>query len=452
MKLHPIVSKYLVFYPYFLLNRRALFKLTREFDETQWVPGQDLYRKQWKRLKDILEYSYENVPFYKNTFDSLDIHPTDIHTKEDLLKLPVLTREDIRNNLEELKSTQGFRRSYRRQTSGSSGSPLHLAKDSECSAAMDAVMFRNYRWYGIELGQKEARYWGSPLSLTGRVKVGLKDYLLNRIRFSPFDVSESACRSFVDELRRFAPDYIYGYAQTIYRFAEFVLKADIDLSDLAAKAVIVTGEMISLDQIERIKEAFKCPVSNEYGCTEVGIIAMTCSHDRMHLMADNLFVEFMNNGKHSEPGEEGEIIVTELYGRLMPLIRYQVGDVGYCDDGVCSCGRGLPLVGGIKGRNDEFILCANGKQIDPIIFEYILADVPDRYGRILQFRITQEKGFKLNIEAVYEGRDFQAMIRLIQERLQRAVGPEFDIAFFAMETIQAEASGKLRCFISRVKD
>jgi phenylacetate-CoA ligase len=317
---------------------------------------------------------------------------------------------------------------------------------------MDAVMFRNYRWYGIELGQKEARYWGSPLSLSGRVKVRLKDYLLNRIRFSPFDVSESACRSFVEELRRFAPDYIYGYAQTIYRFAEFILKADIDLSDLTAKAVIVTGEMISVDQIEKIKEAFKCPVSNEYGCTEVGIIAMTCSHDRMHLMADNLFVEFMKNGKHSEPGEEGEIIVTELYGRLMPLIRYQVGDVGYFDDGVCSCGRGLPLLGGIKGRNDEFILCANGKQIDPIIFEYILAEIPERYGRILQFRITQEKGFKLNIEVVYEGRDFQAMIRLIQEKLQWAVGPEFDIEFSAMETIQAEASGKLRCFISRVKD
>jgi phenylacetate-coenzyme A ligase PaaK-like adenylate-forming protein len=87
--LHPTVSKYLVFYPYFFLNRRAPFKLTREFDESQWVPGQDLYKKQWKRLKNILEYSYENVPFYKKAFDSRNIHPTDIHSKEDLLKVPV---------------------------------------------------------------------------------------------------------------------------------------------------------------------------------------------------------------------------------------------------------------------------------------------------------------------------------------------------------------------------
>ena len=136
----------------------------------------------------------------------------------------------------------------------------------------------------------------------------------------------------------------------------------------------------------------------------------------------------------------------------MPLIRYQVGDVGYVDDRLCPCGRGLPLLKGIKGRNDEFIICPDGKQIDPIIFEYILNDIPGRFGKITQFRITQEKGFRLDIEACYEGQNPDAMTRVIVEKLQKAVGDGFLINFRIMDSILAEASGKLRCFISRVKE
>lgn len=450
--MNPIIAKHLILYPYFFLNSRLPFKLVRQFEETQWLVGQDSYDRQWKQLKEMLSYAYDNIPYYRKAFASHNVCPSDIRSKDDLLKLPVLSRDDVKSNAEKLRNPSILGRTYTRQTSGSSGSPLHLSKDRECITAMDAVMFRNYGWYGIQMGQKEGRFWGSPLTAKGAAKVKLKDGLMNRVRFSPFDISDSACQAFIRKLRRFVPDYIYGYAQTIVRFSEFVVRHDIDLSDLPIRVVIVTGEMINDGQIALVEQAFKCLVSNEYGCTEVGIIGMTCPDKRMHVMSDNLLVEFVKDGRHAQPGEAGEIVVTELYGKLMPLIRYRVGDIGYFDDGLCTCGRGLPLLGGIVGRNDEFIICPDGRQIDPIIFEYILTEIPPRYGKVRQFRITQEPGWILNVEIVYEGALIDDMVAVVQRKLQTAVGAEFRIAFRSTESLQAEASGKLRCFVSKVRN
>ena len=447
----PAISKYLIQYPYYCLTGQRLKSLIRQFEKSQWDSYEVLQEIQWKRLKLLLRYVYENIPFYRKQFQNTRLHPNDINTKDDLLNIPVLTRESIKNNFEELKCTTKRLKEFPRETSGSSGSPLRLIKDSISLATMDAIMYRNYSWFGIDIGQKQARYWGSSLDGLGKVKVKLRDFLLNRIRFSPFDLSEKAYDRFIVRLNRFKPVFVYGYSQTIYEFSNHIMRKGTDFPNLKFKAVILTGEMISDDQIKTIEDAFKCDISNEYGCTEVGIIAMECPCKGMHLMIENLLIEFVKDGKHVLPGEEGEIIVTELYGNLMPLIRYQVGDIGSPIDKLCQCGRGLPLLGRLKGRIDEFIICPDGKQVDPIVFEYILKEIPSKYGRIEQFRIIQESVSKLNIEVRYGGDEPEVMLGKIERKLKKVIGGEFEINFRLADYIPVEASGKLRCFISHTE-
>lgn len=400
----------------------------------------------------MISFAYGHIPYYKERFDEVGVHPEDIKREEDLLGLPALRKDDIRNSLGKL--TGGFKpRSGRwRQTSGSSGTPLRLVKDSTSLAMMDAVMYRNYRWHDIGMGEAQARFWGGPLDLKGRSLLRLKDFLLNRIRFSPFNLSGPACKDFLKELRAFRPRYVYGYAQTIFGFAQYLVRQGQDLGDLNLKAVIVTGEMIYDEQIETIQKGFCCGIFNEYGCTEVGIIAMQCPDGGMHLMAENLFIEFIKDGRPAKPGEEGEILVTELYGGLMPLLRYQLGDRGIPDSQKCSCGRGLPLLKRLQGRSDEFIRCPDGRKVDPIVFEYVLKSVSPRYGTVTQFRVVQEADYRLGVDLCYQGSDPERMCKVLEKKMQEAVGWNLPMAFRLKDRLSVDPSGKLRCFVSRFKD
>lgn len=446
------ISKYLVHYPYYLVARQSVSALRRYFEGTQWLSADELKERQWARLKQVLTIVYETLPFYKRKFDGAQIHPDDIHTQEDLLGIPYLTKEEIANNVADLVRSPWNGKVFARKTSGSTGLPLRVLKDHTSMAVMDAIMYRNYGWYGIDIGQKQARYWGSPLNELAQRAVLLKDFLLNRIRFSPFDISEQACRDFRVRLLRFQPHYVYGYAQTIYRFSQCILNMGLDVSMQTLKTVIVTGEMTTDAQIRTIETAFGCNVSIEYGCTEAGVLAMTCPNKGLHLMAENLRIEIVSNGRNSLPGQEGDIIITELFGKVMPLIRYKVGDRGVATDTMCSCGRGLPLLQSVSGRSDEFIVCADGRQVDPIIFEYVLHEIPEPLGRVTQFRITQEKTLHLDVEICYVGTSPVVMVQEIERLIRKIIGHDLQLSIRLVDSVTPEVSGKLRCFISRIKE
>lgn len=442
--------KHLIYLPYYKYTNQKVEEHLKTFDATQWLGIPQLEELQLQKLKAIIEYAYNNIPYYRRVYIESKICPEDITAINDINSLPTIGKKDIVENLEEFLPRGQRKNVFWRKTSGSSGTPLSLAKGAKTLGVMDAIMYRNYAWFQIDIGEKQGRYWGAPLNILDKTKSQIKDTLLGRLRFSPFDVSEQSCRDFYKKLVKASPKYIYGYSQTIYRFAKFLQQGNMNLGALNLKVVIITGEMIYANQLEVIEDVFKCPVSNEYGCTELGIIAMQCPSKGMHLMADNLYIEFLKGDKPAAPGEEGEIVLTELYSEIMPLIRYRLGDIGVKSEEKCQCGRGLPLLKEIKGRADDFIVCADGRQVDPIVFEYILQEIPSSFGKILQFRITQTKYTELNIDVCYEGRCFDKMADELGRRFKRNVGLDFDIKISSKEKLEVEPSGKLRCFISQI--
>ncbi len=446
------LAKYLVHYPFHLANGQRLWARKEKFEKTQWLPADSLRERQWDLTRKMLKYAAENVPYYRNRFREAGIRPEDIRTMEDYLHVPVLTKEDIKTHFDSLLCDTRKIKGYARKTSGSSGSPLRVVKDGEALSVMDAVMFRNYNWFGVGIGDRQARFWGSPLDGAGKAKTRAKDFLLNRIRLSPFDQTDASYLGYLRRIREFRPRYIYGYAQTVYNFSRFLAGRGDSLSDLKLLAVILTGEMVYADQVETIERAFGCKVSNEYGCTEAGIIAMTCPEKEMHLMTEYLLIEFERDGRHVSDGEEGDILLTELQGDLMPLIRYRIEDIGSPGNGACRCGRNLPILRSLKGRSDDFILLPGGKRIDPIFFEYILKALPKKYGTVKQFRIVQEEDFRLEIEMCHEGGKFDLAAAEIRAKMAEVLGSTVETNLRKTDVIPVERSGKLRCFVSRVKD
>jgi len=431
----------------YIIRKEKVWKYMKEIDKYQWLNPDSLKELQWRKLKKVLNFAYNNIPYYRKTWQNLGIHPNDIKTIDDFRKLPILTKEILKNNYNLLKPKNKKTRVSIRQTSGSTGIPLKLEKNRQTTAYMDAVMYRSYMWYGIRPGDRQLRIWGAEIDPILKFKMHLKDFLLNRIRLSAFELDRKNFLKFIRKIKTFKPVFVYGYAQSVFEFAKFIVDEKIDIRHLKFKAVIVTGEMIFGWQKEVIKKAFSCPVVNEYGCTEVGIIAIECAMGGMHIMSDALFVEFIKNDTASNL-KEREIVVTELNNFYSPLIRYKVGDKGILSNSLCPCGRGFPLMASIKGRSDEFIVFPNGKKVDPYVFEYIIKNIPSKYGTINQFLIIQESISCLNLKLVCDTSCPQKLVKALNNSWVKLYGNDLSLKVEFVNNISKNASGKLVCFES----
>jgi phenylacetate-CoA ligase len=214
---------------------------------------------------------------------------------------------------------------------------------------------------------------------------------------------------------------------------------------LNLKAVILTGEMVFPRQVEVIKSAFGSAVTEEYGCSEVGPIGFRCPNGNMHLM-ENLLVEQSDDPCSELPGE---LFVTELYGRLFPFIRYRLGDRGTIACRQCKCGRTLPLLDSLHGRADDLIRCPNGSLVDPVLIEYIIKDMPQRYGAIHQFRIVQRTLDSIHLSATAKG-NHDKIRSYISHKLSEKLPEQLLVNIQFLSTIMKEESGKLRCFKSEI--
>ena len=383
------VAEYLILRPSYSLLGEPVAALLPRFEETQWFSRGELLAYQSARLRAQLCHAYNTVPYYRSLMHEHNM-PAGVHDNlETLRHFPILTRDHIRKHYSSLMSWYNPFRTQTRKTSGSSGQPLLLQKDRIATGVMNAVIWRNYRWIGIDMGDRCARVWAGPLHFLEKWKLSIRDTLLNRIRLSTFTMNPHAFDRFLKSMLTFRPIYLYGYGQSLYRLAAHALASNLELTSLNLRAVITTAEMIFDGQKQAMEEAFRAPVISEYGSTEVGTIAMECPKGKMHIMSDTLVVEVMKDGSPAAPGEEGDILITELYSSRMPLIRYYIGDRGILSDEQCACGRGLPVLQRLKGRVTDYIVCPDGTIVDPYFADSFLTSRPEFYAIVRQWRIHQ---------------------------------------------------------------
>lgn len=383
-------------------------------------------------------------------FTSAGITPSDIKSPEDMLKIPPLTKKDIQNDLAELKSNAFSGKDLiSDKTGGSTGSPLIFFYDKERLASRQAAALRHDSWTTWSVGKKMALLWGavSDLSVFKSIKGQIRNLLLNRkIVLDTSSLTEERLWNFVHQLKKYNPKYFLAYANSMALFAQFV--RDNHVIGIHPTAIITSAEVLTPENRELIESVFGCKVYNRYGCRELSVIASECScHAGMHMNAENLYIEFVRDGRHVKAGETGEVIVTDLLNYGMPFIRYQIGDMGSPIDDHCTCGRGLPLMDMVSGRVTDFIITPEKKMVSGVaIATYVITNIPG----IKQIQFIQNTIEQVKIRLVKNKEFNEDSLKKLNSNIIKLLSDKMIIEIEYVDNIPLEKSGKYRFSISTV--
>ena len=334
-----------------------------------------------------MRYVYNNNVFYRDRFDQAGICPSDISTAEDLVKLPILTKEDVRQNTAQMIS-HGFDMKLLQaaKTGGSTGKSLNLYFTEECSELRNACARRHDCWSGWQPGEPIAACWGNP-KFPKTLKEKLKFALLQPYIFlDTMHVDKASVEDFLSQWRKVKPTLLYGHAHSLYLLAQSIRQYGLQAPRLTG--ILSTSMMLIPSERKIIEDVFGVKVTDRYGCEEVSLIASECEqHQGMHLNIEHLVIEFLReDGTPASPGGPGKIVVTDLMNMAMPFIRYQVEDVGVPSDRVCSCGRGLPLMEHVTGRVADFLVKPDGSKVAGVS---LIENTLTHFAGIVQMQIVQ---------------------------------------------------------------
>jgi phenylacetate-CoA ligase len=420
-----------------------IFKLIENINHIPKLSSDEIRDIQFNKLKKTIKTACRDIPFYQILYKKYGINPEKFVLPDDLEKLPVINKSIVHSNYTDMINQLIKRRTSKELTSGSSGNPITVIKDRDKSGYGRAVMFRCYGQHGIDIGHKQARFWGVPISPKDVFKEKCKDMIVNRIRLSAFDIHDQSLLTFTDKMIAFQPRYFYGYPSVLHKYATWIHEKKIDISRLKLKAIITTGEILYPFQKDIINKVFGCRVVNEYGSTEVGIIAFECIKGNMHINSDHVFLESVNNKKTTGVGE---LIVTELNNQYNPLIRFKIGDRGCISANSCDCGINFPIISSLAGRDSTFIVTPDGKYVNDAILEYTFAQ------GIKRFRAVQNSRDTLNIKIVKTNDLSDQVMVEYKKKLVKSLGDALHISYEFVPEIEPEKSGKLRYFISNLNE
>ncbi len=431
------------------VKKHTSVPLRQSLEMTQWLSPEQLSDLRVQKLRCFLSEIYETTDYFKRLFDSLDFNPKSFHSLDDLCLLPLMSKADIRNNTAELMATTAT--ALRRfSTGGSSGNPLVFCLDNERISHDVAAKWRATRWWNVDIGDPEMVVWGSPIELGAQDRLRqLRDKLYRTQLFSAFDMSDATLSNACEALQSQRPSMVFGYPSVISSIARFAKEKGVNLSGLGVSVVFVTAERLYPEQRLVIESAFGCRVANGYGGRDSGFIAHECPQGSLHISAEDIIVEIVDDeGRPCETGVQGNIVVTHLATRHFPFVRYQTGDVGVLSDERCACGRGLPTLKDVVGRSSDFVVAQDGRKLHGAALTYVLREIAGIEG----FKIVQKTKSLVHVNIV-KGAEYQSdHEEVISREFSRRLGDGLQCIFDYPSEIAPEKSGKYRYIICEVSD
>jgi len=437
------VAKYLFYFIEYLRGENVI-KYLKELEMNQFLSKESINVIQEGKLTKLLDYTIANNKYYKNKYNGFDVHNS-------FESLPVLTKEELRDNYKNILSDIRQTKLDLVETSGSTGIPLQFYRDRIVFGYTLASLYRAHRWWGIDVGYKEAMLWGVPVSSKGRMKVKAKDLLLNRFREKEYNINAETLYNFYINIKTKKPEYVFGYASMVYEFALYLKDNNLDARPISLKAAICTAEKLYEHQRNLIEEVFGCKVVSEYGATETGIISYQCQHGSNHISDDCVYVEIVDENNNCLPdGETGRVLITVLNSFSSPIIRYDIGDISSKLTIPCTCGVNLSVLGDVDGRACDVVVCPNGKVYHSIIFYYIMKALTENIGGVKQFKVYQKKINELEIHIV-KGKYFaEEANAFIQSQFKDKFGESMNLNIFYCDQIQRSKSGKFKDFETEI--
>lgn len=328
-----------------------------QYCKSQWYSPAQLQAMQEEKLFALLNHAAKNVPYYRKILDASKL--TSSSSLEYLTSIPILNKSLLQDEFPNLISdgSAGYT-GHIHASGGTTGQPVKYYLDDRLKIIGKAIERRgDFEWTNTSPQCRKAILWGR-IDTKKRYFPILRGFLNKQWKYYAYKASESDLAFIAKSLSTVRPELIMGYSSSLGRMAEYLLQKD--NNDIRPKAILATAEVLTEETRALAMQAFGCRVYNRYASSEFGLIASECEKDHLHIHTERLVLEIIKDGKPAPPGEEGEIVITDLDNYAFPFLRYATGDIGAISPFPCSCGRGLPVLKKLSGRTADYIKTPSG--------------------------------------------------------------------------------------------
>jgi phenylacetate-CoA ligase len=412
------------------------FALLETLLRNQSLTREQLLDKQREDLAAIIAFAAANTDFYAERLGA-DRRSAGADF------LPILTKDDVARHRDALlvrgPARAGAQLGY---TGGSTGQPLAFWWDKAKHELMRAGMMRSYMGSGWRPGQRMVNFWGARQDIRGgglRRRYGA--WVSGETTLAAREFDESQLARWAAFVQGYRPLLLQGYASILAALARFVIDANLTMPR-SLRGVYSTAEVLTDEQRELMERVFGCKVFNQYGSREVPNIACECRAGNMHVFTDMVRLESV-----TLDGEPDRLLVTSLTNRLMPMIRYDIGDSGRLMDGDCGCGWAFPLMEMGMCRKNDLIRTRDGRLIHPSFFNGLLYGA----GGIRAYRFVQRAPDRIVLELVADPPLDAAAEETMREKIRRELDAGVTLAIDYVDAIPRTASGKHRFVVSELR-
>jgi len=399
----------------------------------------DLLQEQSLSLSKLIDLARTKTTFYSEKFRFVT---KDNEGKYDMTSLPILRKEDIIKNRESMLISDIERDAlFQGKTGGSTGKPVAFYYDINSIETMLAGSYRSYTWAGWQPGDRVLHFWGAKQDLKGGsvIKSKISSWITSESTIGVYEYTEENLRQWVDNILKYRPVIIQGYASILAKLSKFISDSNIFIP-CNIKAVFSTAEVLYDWQRKAIEKAFSCKVFNQYGSREIPNIACECSLGNFHTFTDMAYVESVIDG------DESKLIVTSLSNYVMPFIRYEIGDLGRLKEGQCECGSPFPMLEMGLCRSNDIIVTRTGKNVYPSYFIHLL----DGINGVEQFQFIQENYTRIVLNITMAKDTLAQDFEHIKDRIKHEIDSGMELTVNKVDVINRTMSGKYRYVINNI--
>ncbi|MFC1904222.1 phenylacetate--CoA ligase family protein [Chloroflexota bacterium] len=430
-----------------LIPKQRLFrKHLRELEKNQWFSAEQLEELQSEKLKQIIHHAYANVPYYRKTFDERGLKPDDIKCPKDLGRLPILTKDDIRQHFKELQASNIEQyKPYLSYSGGSTGKPLEFYNDKIFHWAENLMFARSRHWF-LLYPEHPKRVIMRYQTDFAPVDEGVAPHYQvdNALYLSAFHLKSSNLDDYINRIRGFKPQLIWSFASTLYVLAQHIREKELS-PILTLRAIRTSAETLLPHFRKVIEEAFGVKIYDHYGCNEGVVRASECPNGSRHIDVEYGILDIVDPDGMAVPiGKPGIVIGTSLNKYAMPLIRYRLGDIAILSDKSCSCGRGLPVLASVEGRLDDLIVTKDGCLVGRLDEAF-----HSSFG-IKMSQIIQEEVGSIVVRIVKRPSYSNDDVKILDTELKKRLGEDMSIEYRFVDDIERVGRGKYRFVLSKI--
>ena len=437
------IEKHYFNFKYMLYHPNA-FSLYNKLCKSQYYSIDEQHSNEENKLRKLVTFACNNIPFYEKFYKAHSFKLSDMHEEGWFEKLPIVTKNDIRNHFGDFVCPGQQKNLSISSTGGSTGVPVQFGIDKRIP--WEAYIWRMMDWWGIHPWDSGAYAW--RMRRTSLLSITLNNILWwpkKKICLDASSMNDSEILTFISQINKIHPKILQGYVGALVEIAKFIEEKHIIIH--SPKLVWSTAAPLSKIHKQLLEKIFKAPVFNQYGCCEVPALAAECKeHNGLHVNVEKVKIEFVEDNSVTPVKTEnwGRTLLTKLDDYVFPLIRYEVGDRGRWLKHSCPCGITLPLIDQVKGRESDTIRLPSGRLVNGEYLTTIFDHEPDLVN---MFRIVQKKDFEIVLEIVPNRTTNLDKIELVRKNLEAKVKNEVPVTLKIVSSIPQDR-GKIRFIVN----